>query len=162
MSNLSLPFANKWLEKQKTGSSGFRKMLYEAALKLISSGGSGAPKDITSDAIAKLSEIIKRAEKEGNIGYEQAKKAGRQKRHAEKHINKHKSSILDLVEKYGKMFAKKWLQKQKTSSSGFREFLLDAVVQLITHGTSLGSDIPKEIISNIIDVGMDLINEEDV
>ena len=26
-------------------------MLYEAALKLISSGGSGAPKDITSDAI---------------------------------------------------------------------------------------------------------------
>ena len=26
-------------------------MLYEAALKLISSGGSGAPKDINSDAI---------------------------------------------------------------------------------------------------------------
>ena len=159
-------YAKKWFEKQKTGSSGFRKMLYEAALKLISSGGSDAPKDITSDAIAKLSEIIKRAEKEGNIGYEQAKKAGRQKRHAEKHINKHKHSISDLVKKYGEMFAKKWLQKQKTSSSGFRELLLDAalqlITQLITHGTSLGSDIPKEIISNIIDVSMDLINKEDV
>ena len=45
---------------------------------------------------------------------------------------------------------------------GFRELLLDVALQLITHGTSLGSDIPKEIISNMIDVGMDLINEEDV
>ena len=44
-------FAKKWLQKQKTDSSGFRKMLYEAALMLISSGGSGTPKDITSDAI---------------------------------------------------------------------------------------------------------------
>ena len=43
--------AKKRIEKQKTGSSGFRKMLYEAALQLISSGGSGTPKDITSDAI---------------------------------------------------------------------------------------------------------------
>ena len=41
--------AKKRIEKQKTGSSGFRKMLYEAALQLISSGGSGTPKDITSD-----------------------------------------------------------------------------------------------------------------
>ena len=123
-------------------------------------------KTLSKTAIKKLSEIIKRAEKEGNIGYEQAKKAGRQKRHAEKHINKHRHSISDLVKKYGEMFAKKWLQKQKTSSSGFRELLLDAalqlITQLITHGTSLGSDIPKEIISNIIDVGMDLINKEDV
>ena len=130
--------------------------------KLPSFSLANTQKTLSKTAIKKLSEIIKRAEKEGNLGYEQAKKAGRQKRHAEKHINKHKSSILDLVEKYGKMFAKKWLQKQKTSSSGFRELLLDAVVQLITHGTSLGSDIPKEIISNMIDVGMDLINEEDV
>ena len=128
--------------------------------KLPSFSLANTQKTLSKTAIKKLSEIIKRAEKEGNIGYEQAKKAGRQKRHAKKHINKHKSSILDLVEKYGKMFAKKWLQKQKTSSSGFRELLLDAAVQLITHGTSLGSDIPKEIISNMIDVGMDLINEE--
>ena len=126
------------------------------ATKLPSVSLATTQKTLSKTAIKKLSEIIKRAKKEGNLGYEQAKKAGRQKRHAEKHINKHKSSILDLVEKYGKMFAK------KTSSSGFRELLLDAAVQLITHGTSLGSDIPKEIISNMIDVGMDLINEEDV
>ena len=106
-------------------------------------------KTLTQKAIAKLNKIFKYTVKAGKLGYKELAKQ------AKKHIKNNEKAILEMAKTYGKIYAKKWLEKQKTGSSGFRKMLYEAALKLISSG---GSDAPKDITSDAIDLDLGITN----
>ena len=115
------------------------------ATKLPSVSLATTQKTLTQNVIAKLSPIFKYIVKAGKLGYKQLAKQ------AKKHIKMNKKTILEMAGKYGKIYAKKWLEKPKTGSSGFRKMLYEPAFKLISSG---GSGAPKDITSDAIDLGL--------
>ena len=112
------------------------------ATKLPSVSLATTQKTLTQKALAKLNKIFKYTVKVGKLGYKELAKQ------AKKHIKNNEKAILKMVVTYGKIYAKKWFEKQKTGSSGFRKMLYEAALKLISSG---GSGTPTDIISNAID-----------
>ena len=106
-------------------------------------------KTLTQNAKAKLNKIFKYTVKVGKLGYKELAKQ------AKKHIKMNKKTILEMAGKYGKIYAKKWFEKQKTGSSGFRKMLYEAALKLISSG---GSGTPKDINSEATDLDLGFIN----
>ena len=121
------------------------------ATKLPSVNLATTQKTLTQNAIAKLSKIFKYTVKAGKLGYKELAKQ------AKKHIKNNEKAILEMVRTYGKIYAKKWLEKRKTGSSGFRKMLYEAAIKLISSGDS---GAPKDITSesDAIDLDLGLIN----
>ena len=119
------------------------------ATKLPSVSLATTQKTLTQNAKAKLNKIFKYTVKVGKLGYKELAKQ------AKKHIKNNEKAILKMVVTYGKIYAKKWFEKQKTGSSGFRKMLYEAALKLISSG---GSGTPKDINSDATDLDLGFIN----